>query len=149
MGSRNIDSSALVRVLLVDDFEPFRRYVRSLLQERPELLVVCEVSDGSEGVRRAGELQPELVFLDNHLPKLNGIEAARQIRVIAPQSKIIFISQESSPAIVREALSLGVRGYVAKLNASELLAAIDAVLRGDRFVSSSLDASYLAEATDD
>jgi len=113
----NPGPAVLVRVLLVDDFEPFRRYVRSLLQERPELLVVCEVSDGTEAVRRVGELQPELVFLDNHLPKLSGIEAARLIRVIAPQSKIIFVSQESSPIVVREAFSLGARGYVLKMDA--------------------------------
>jgi len=145
----NPGPAVLVRVLLVDDFEPFRRYVRSLLQERPELLVVCEVSDGTEAVRRVGELQPELVFLDNHLPKLSGIEAARLIRVIAPQSKIIFVSQESSPIVVREAFSLGARGYVLKMDAFELLIATDTVLRGDRFASSSLGADCLAQAVED
>jgi DNA-binding NarL/FixJ family response regulator len=67
-----------------------------------------------QAVRKAEELQPDLILLDIGLPKLNGIEAARQIRKSAPQSRIIFVSQESSPDIVQEALSLGTCGYVVK-----------------------------------
>ena len=106
---------------------------------RPELQVICEASDGAEAVQKAEELKPDLILLDIGLPKLNGLEAARRIRKLAPESKILFLSQETSGDLVQEALSLGARGYVVKTNAgSELLPAVEAVLRGGRFVSSSV-----------
>jgi DNA-binding NarL/FixJ family response regulator len=84
-------------------------------------------------------LQPDLILLDIGLPKLNGIEAARQIRKIIPESRIIFVSLESSTTVVAEALSIGARGYVLKIRAgSDLLAAVQAVLEGVRFVSRGL-----------
>ena len=124
-----------VRVLVVDDFEPFRRLVLSMLQKQPELQIICEASDGSEAVQKAEELQPELILLDIGLPKLNGIEVARRIRKLSPGSRILFISQESSADLVREALATGARGYVVKTDAGrELLTAVNVVLRGEQFV---------------
>jgi DNA-binding NarL/FixJ family response regulator len=118
-----------VRVLVVEDFEPFRRFVCSTLGNRPEFQVVCEVSDGLEAVQKAEELQPDLILLDIGLPTLNGIEVARQIRKLSPQSKILFVSQESSADVIEEALSLGAMGFVIKAHAgSELLVALEAVL---------------------
>jgi DNA-binding NarL/FixJ family response regulator len=126
-----------VRVLLVEDFEPFREFICSKLGENPELRVICQVSDGLEAVRKAEELQPDLLLLDIGLPTLNGIEAARQIRKLAPNSKIVFVSQESSADVVEEAFRLGALGYVAKTDAgSDLLPAVSAALRGERFASS-------------
>jgi len=127
---------SLVRILLAEDFVPFRHFIRSTLSQRPNLQVVCEVCDGQEAVQKAVELKPDLILLDIGLPTLNGIEAARQIRKFAPESKIVFVSQESSADIVQEALSLGTCGYVVKIQAqSDLLAAVDAVLEGRQFVS--------------
>ena len=81
----------VIRVLVVDDYAPWRRYVRSTLQNRPEdFQVIGEVSDGAQAVQQAQELRPHLILLDIHLPNLNGIEAARQIRTISPTSKILF-----------------------------------------------------------
>jgi|SRR5580704_10328996 DNA-binding NarL/FixJ family response regulator len=129
-------SPSTVRILVVDDYEPFRRFVRSTLGKRPELQIVGEASDGFEAVEKAEELQPDLILLDVGLPTLNGIEAARQIHTLAPESKMIFLSQESSADMVQEALSLGAWGYVAKVKAgSDLLPAVEAVLQGKRFVS--------------
>jgi CheY-like chemotaxis protein len=103
------------------------------------LQIVGEVSDGLEAVQKAEELQPDLILLDLGLPSLNGIEAARRIRNLSPKSKILFVSQESAADVVREALSVGARGYVVKAHAgSELLAAVDAIRHGKRFISSSL-----------
>jgi DNA-binding NarL/FixJ family response regulator len=125
------------RVLVVEDFVPFRRFICSTLGQIPGLQIICEVSDGLEAVQKAEELKPDLILLDIGLPTLNGIEAARQIRKLAPESKIIFLSQESSDDVVQEALSLGASGYVVKTRAgSELSAAVEAVLLGERFVSS-------------
>jgi len=123
--------------MVVEDFDLFRQFVCTNLEQRPELRVICEVSDGLEAVQRAAELKPDLILLDIGLPKLNGIEAARQIRVLVPESKIIFSTQESSAEIIQEAMRLGAWGYVFKILAKvDLLMAIDAVLSGQRFVSS-------------
>jgi DNA-binding NarL/FixJ family response regulator len=132
-----MQAASSIRVMVVEDFESFRRFVCSKLESRPELQVVCEASDGLEAVRRAVELKPHLILLDIGLPTLSGIEAARRIRGLAPESKIIFSTQETSPDIVQEAMRLGAWGYVFKSHAERhLLLAIDAVLSGKQFVSS-------------
>jgi DNA-binding NarL/FixJ family response regulator len=128
-----------IRILVVDDFEPWRRFVLSVLKKRPELQVIFEASDGLEAVQKAEELRPDLILLDIGLPRLNGIEATRRIRKVAPDSKILFVSQESSAELAQEALRLGAWGYVIKAHAGrELLPAIEAVIRGQSFVSASL-----------
>ncbi|HWY53896.1 MAG TPA: response regulator transcription factor [Terriglobales bacterium] len=127
---------SLMRVLVVEDFAPFCQFVRSTLAERPDVQVIGEVADGLEAVQKAELLEPNLVLLDIGLPTLNGIEAARQISKLAPKSKIIFVSQESSREVVQEALNVGAWGYVVKTKAAiDLLAAVDAVFEGKRFVS--------------
>jgi DNA-binding NarL/FixJ family response regulator len=124
-----------VRVLVVEDFEPFRRFISATLEKRRDLQIICEVSDGLEAVKKAEELKPDLILMDIGLPGLNGLDAARQIRKLAPESKIVFLSQESSPDIVQEALNLGALGYVVKARAgSELLAAVESVLSEKQFV---------------
>jgi two-component system NarL family response regulator len=124
-----------ISVLVVEDFDPFRRFVVSTLQTRPEFKVICEVSDGLEAVQKAQELRPDLILLDIRLPRLNGIEAARRIRMLVPECEIVFLSQESSADVVQEALTLGASGYVVKSDAAgELLTAVDTVLRA-RFLS--------------
>jgi DNA-binding NarL/FixJ family response regulator len=120
------------RVLVVEDYEPFRQFVVSMLQKKSELQIVGEVSDGLDAVQKAEELQPDLIVLDIGLPRLNGIEAARQVRKVASKSKILFVSQESSADIVQEALRTGALGYVVKAHAgNELLAAVEAVCLGE------------------
>ena len=122
--------------MLVEDFLWFRSFVRSKLQKRSELLVICEVSDGLEAVENASTLQPDLILLDIGLPSLNGMEVARRLREFAPRSKIIFLSQETSAVVVKEAIALGAWGYVFKSHAErDLLPAIDAALSGRRYVS--------------
>jgi len=133
-------------VFVVDDYEPFRRVVRSILQLRNDLQIVGEASDGWEAVQKAKALRPDLVLLDVALPTLNGILVARQLRDLVPHPKILFVSVESSSDVVREALNMGGSGYVHKLHVgSELLPAIETVLDGKQFVSSGLECS---EGTD-
>jgi DNA-binding NarL/FixJ family response regulator len=122
--------------MLIEDFLWFRDFVRSKLEQRPELLVICEVSDGLKAIENATKLQPDLILLDIGLPSLNGVEVARRLRELAPKSKIIFLSQETTAIFVKEAIALGAWGYVYKSHAeSDLLPAIDAALCGRRFVS--------------
>src|ERR1700746_2766366 len=111
-------------------------FLCSTLAKRPELQIIGEVSDGLEAVHKAEELQPDLILLDIGLPTLNGIGAAPRIRKVAPHSKILFVSQESSVDVVQEALALGALGYIVKAHAGgELLLAVEAVLQGGQFVS--------------
>jgi DNA-binding NarL/FixJ family response regulator len=138
-----------VRVLVVEDSEPFRRFICSTLGKRPDWQVIGEASDGLEAVHKAEELQPDLILLDIGLPCLNGIEAARRIRKLSSKSKILFVSQESSVDVVQETFSLGALGYIVKTHAgSELLAAVEAVCRGRRFVSAGLSGHEFTNASD-
>ena len=125
-----------IRILVADDFKDWRSQVRLLLQARPEWQIIGEVSDGPEAVQKAEELKPDLVLLESSLPNLNGIEAARRIRLLSPNSKIVFLSMDNSLDVVQIALNTGAQGYVYKARAqSELLPAVDAVLAGKQFVT--------------
>jgi DNA-binding NarL/FixJ family response regulator len=127
----------LVLILVVDDFGPIRRFVCEALGKRQQLRVVGEALDGLEAIQKAVELKPDLILLDIGLPTLNGLEAARQIRKLVPESMVIFFSQESSADVLQEALRIGAWGYVVKVGAeTELLTAVEAVISGKRFVSS-------------
>jgi DNA-binding NarL/FixJ family response regulator len=129
-------ATSSIRVLVVDDFEPFRRVICSILAKKQDLQVICEACDGLEAVQKAQESKPDLILLDLGLPALNGFAAARQIRQLAPASKILFVSIESSDDLVQEAFSSGALGYVSKTRVgSDLLAAVEAVLEGRHFVS--------------
>ena len=130
---------ASIRVLVAEDFLPFRRLICATLGKKPDVEIVAEVSDGQEAVRKAEELKLDLILLDIGLPTLNGIDAARQICNLAPDSKIIFVTEESSEDFVQEALSTGALGYVLKMTMNRsLLAAVSAVLEGKQFVSKNL-----------
>jgi DNA-binding NarL/FixJ family response regulator len=120
-----------------------------MLRARSEWQIVAEASDGFEAVQKVEELKPDIILLDIGLPKLNGIEVARRIRQLSPNSKIIFLSQHHDLDIVRAALSSGVLGYVRKTDAQdELLPSVDAVLRGTQFVSSSLNDDEFTSAAE-
>jgi CheY-like chemotaxis protein len=129
----------IVRVLVVDDYEPLRRFVCSTLRKIQDMQVIGEAEDGLEAVRKAEELKPDLIVLDIGLPTLSGIEVARRIRKLRPECKILFMSQVSSADVAQAAFSLGAMGYVVKAYAGgELLAAVEAVCKGRYFVSKGL-----------
>ena len=139
---------SLIRVLIVDDFENWRCQIQLLLQARPAWHVIAEASDGSEAVQQAQDLKPDLILLDISLPKLNGIEAARRIRQCSPSSKIIFLSQNNDLDVVRAAVGTGALGYVLKTDAGrELLPAVDAVLVGKQFFSSSVKGHQFSDTS--
>ena len=127
------------RILLVDDHAPWRQQVHSILRKQPELSIVAEVADGLKAVQKAQELQPDLILLDIGLPNLNGLEAAKAIRQVAPKARIVFLTQNNDIDIQQAALNTGAQGYVLKTDAlSELLPAVAKVLANQEFVSSGL-----------
>ena len=139
------DVTAMIRILIADDFKPFRIFVTSLLSANG--YVLCEASDGLEALGKAQEMPPDLILLDIGLPKLNGLDVARRLRELVPSSKIVFFTQENSAEVVQEALDLGAWGYVAKSRArADLLAALTTALQGRRFVSSGLRHDRLRRA---
>jgi DNA-binding NarL/FixJ family response regulator len=144
-----ISNQSTVRILVVDDFVAWRRYVLEKLQEIRNLRVIGVVSDGLEAVLKAEALQPDLILLDIGLPKLDGIEAARRIRIGSPKSKILFLSQERDLDVAQAALSAGGHGYVVKSDAeSELLTAVEAIMLGKKFVSRGLAGHSLTDDGD-
>jgi DNA-binding NarL/FixJ family response regulator len=95
--------------------------------------------DGLEAVRKSQELQPDLILLEIGLAGLNGIEAARRIRNVAPHAKIVFLSDQHGPELVREALKVGRWGYILKADAAhDLLPALAAILQNKQFISRTL-----------
>jgi DNA-binding NarL/FixJ family response regulator len=137
-----------LRILVVEDHKAFLNCVLSALRKHSDVEIVGEAQNGLEAVERAATLQPDLILLDIGLPGLNGIEAARRIRTIAANTKIVFLSQESSPEIVQEAFRLGARGYILKtFFARDLATALRVVMDGEKFLSEELDGRPTAPLT--
>lgn len=131
-----------IRVLVVDDSAAWRSVVEGILRTAPQC-VINEACDGIEAVHKSAELQPDVILLDIALPYLNGFAAARQIVALAPDSKILFLSELASTGIIGEALRLGAFGCIQKSDAAlDLLTAVEAANKGETFVSSSF--CYLA-----
>jgi DNA-binding NarL/FixJ family response regulator len=117
----------------VDDF---RHFLCATLEQGTQCEVVGEAADGLQAVEQAEKLHPELILLDLGLPTLNGMEAARRIRKVSPESKILFVTHNSSPEIAQGALRLGARGYLLKSDATDLPCAVEAVVHGATYMSS-------------
>jgi two-component system, NarL family, sensor kinase len=122
------------RVLIADDHELMRRGLRGLIESHDEWAVCGEAVEGSEAVRKAAELRPDLVIMDVNLPGLSGIEAAARIRQEREGAKILFFTVHDSEEMVREIIDAGGSGYVAKSRASQdLIEAVRNVLGGKTF----------------
>jgi CheY-like chemotaxis protein len=131
-GSHTLGS---LQVLVVEDFEPFGTFLCNTLSTLG-FTNVFQARDGEQALQLAQKLQPDLMLLDLGLPKLSGLEVARQVRTISPQSQILIVSSETLNEIVEEAMAAGARGYVFKYCAHTHVAlAIRAILNGETFVS--------------
>lgn len=127
---------ALIRILIVDDYDPWRRFTALALSAKDNVQIVGEAPDGLTAILKTLELKPDLVILDIGLPDLSGIEVAREIRNISPETKILFLTENTSQAVIREALKTGAKAYVVKSGAArDLLPAFESLLAGDAYVS--------------
>ena len=127
------------RILVVDDFVPWQHLVLRLLESETDLQIISTAVDGSEAVQKAEELQPDLILMDLSLPGMNGIEATRQIGMVSPGSKVLFLTHHSETDIIRATFDAGASGYVLKSDYSaDLIPAVRAVLLDQKFVSRSL-----------
>lgn len=134
-----------IRILLVDDFEAWRQFVRSIIQKDPELQIICEVADGLAAVQKANEMRPDLILMDIGLPKLDGMTAARRICRMAPKPRILFLTADSSGDVARDALRIGAGILFKGDTPIDILGASKAVIRGERFVSSRFASQIFSE----
>lgn len=135
-----------VKILLVDDHPLLRSALRQVMAHQADIVIVGDTATGAAALQLAQELSPDLVFLDVHLPDLDGIEVSRRLRKLLPRVKIIIYSGDLSRPLVDAALEAGVSGYVSKSNSpQEVLQALTSVLSGHLFLSPEASASILED----
>ena len=135
-----------VKLLLADDHPMVLHGLRELMTKHPHLTVLGEATTGAMALKLAGELAPDLVVMDVHLPDMDGIAVARQVRDAQPSVKVVIFSGDASPSLVDEALRAGVCGYILKGSAvEELINAIDLVMAGKLYLSPSVGAGILED----
>ncbi len=131
--------SKKIRILLVDDHTILRAGLRALLETEPDLTVVGEAEDGHVAVQMACDLDPDIVLMDIAMPRLNGLEATRQIHRSRPGVKVLIVTMHENEEYIRQALAYGAMGYILKdAAAHDLLDAIRAVFRGEAVLSTAI-----------
>jgi DNA-binding NarL/FixJ family response regulator len=133
-----------VKLLLVDDHPTLLHGLRGAMTNHPHLTVLGEALTGAMALKLAAELAPDLVVMDVHLPDIDGIAVARQVREAQPSVKVIIFSGDASPSLVDDALQAGACGYILKGSpVEELINAIDVVMAGKLYLSASVGAGIL------
>jgi DNA-binding NarL/FixJ family response regulator len=128
-----------ITVLLVDDHSLVRRGFRRILEDDPDITVVAEAADGTEAIRLTQELHPRVIVMDCAMPRMNGLQATRQILQREPQALVLMLSMHPEDTLVRQALAAGARGYILKNAVDlELGAAIRRVAVGETVLDSQL-----------
>lgn len=124
----------MLRILVADDHELARNGIRTVLESHPGWEVCGEAKDGRESVELAAVTKPDVVLLDIGMPNLNGLEAARQILAVAPDTAILILTMHDSDSVIREVLRAGARGFLLKTDAGrDLVAAVEALQRQRTF----------------
>ncbi len=136
----------MIRVLIVDDHTLVRDGIRALLSLATDIEVVGEASNGMEAITKVKELAPDIVLMDLAMPVMGGLEATRRIRKSYPKTKVLVLTQYDDTDYVVPVIETGARGFVTKMSAfSELAAAIQAVYRGESYLSPSAAAALVEE----
>jgi LuxR family maltose regulon positive regulatory protein len=135
-----------ITILLADDHALFRKGLRLLLEEEPDMSVVGEAGDGREAIERVRELSPDVVVMDISMPDLNGIEATQQILSDSPQTKVVALSIHAGKRYVRDMLSAGAAGYILKDSVpEEMINGIRKVMGNDVYLSSVITGVVVSE----
>ncbi len=135
-----------MRILVADDHGIVRSGIKLLLERQPELEVVAEAGDGAEAVEQALRVRPDLCILDVGMPKLTGLQAAREIRAHQPQARVLMLSMYDDERYLFEALKAGASGYVLKREADQdLVEAIRAVGRGEAFLTNAAERTIIRQ----
>ena len=139
-----------VRILLADDHAVLRAGLKLLLEEEPDIRVVGEAADGAAVLPLAEACQPDLILLDLTMPRLGGLEIVPLLQKHVPQAQILILTMHDDEGYLREALQVGVSGYVLKKAADvELLSAIRAVMRGEVYIHPAMTRSLLGDVMPD
>jgi DNA-binding NarL/FixJ family response regulator len=139
-----------VKILVADDHGIVRAGIRLLLERQSDLKVVAEASDGVEAVEQALAVQPDLCILDVGMPRLTGLQAAREIRAHLPNARVLMLSMHDDEHYLFEALKAGASGYVLKREADQdLVGAVRAVGSGEAFLTNAAERSIIREWMDD
>jgi DNA-binding NarL/FixJ family response regulator len=126
-----------VRILVADDHDVVRRGIKSLIESQPGWQVCDEARSGREAVAKAEERRPDIVVLDISMPELNGLEAARRIRKVSPNSEILILSVHYSDQLIKDILDVGVRGFVVKSDSDrDLIVALETLANHKPFFTS-------------
>lgn len=124
------------RILLVDDHRILREGLRAILEAEADFVVVGEASDGREAIRRAQELQPDVVVTDQSMPRMNGIDSLKELKRVAPAARLLLLTVHEADEYVFSALREGADGYMLKdSSARELVTGVRCVLAGNRYLS--------------
>jgi DNA-binding NarL/FixJ family response regulator len=135
-----------MRILIADDHGIVRAGLKLLIDRQPDMQVVAEAEDGVEAFERALATRPDLCVLDVSMPRLTGLQAARQIRAHMPDAQVLILSMYDDQRYVFEALKAGASGYVLKRDVDDaLLDAIRAVHRGEAFVTHAVERSLIRD----
>ncbi|HYR57613.1 MAG TPA: response regulator transcription factor [Chthoniobacteraceae bacterium] len=135
-----------IGILLVDDHEVVRRGLAALLEENASWTIVGEAADGRSAVQLAQELQPDVIVMDVAMPELNGFEATRRIRKLAPDAEVLILTMHDSEQLVREVIDAGARGYVLKSDAGrQLVAAVRSLAKHRPYFTSQIAAKVYDE----
>jgi two-component system response regulator NreC len=125
----------MIHVILAEDHHLVRQGIRSLLEVAQDIVVVAEAENGQEAVNLVRELKPDVLVTDINMPRLNGIQAAEQIRELGLATRVVILSMHADPTLVRQALRHGVKGYLLKHSLTdELLVGVRAAARGETFL---------------
>jgi two-component system nitrate/nitrite response regulator NarL len=138
-------AAARVRILVVDDHTLFRRGLTALLSRDPAFEVIGDAADAGEALRRANELQPDLILLDNHLPGVTGADALPSLREAAPAARVLMLTVSEDEHDLATALSNGACGYLLKTMEGDALAqAIHRAMRGESVVAEEMTGKLVA-----
>ncbi|TXD45867.1 response regulator [Polaribacter sp. IC073] len=136
---------AEIKIILVDDHKLLRDGLRNIIEQRSNMHIIGEASDGREAIKKCAELLPDVLIIDVAMPGLNGIEAARQIKKTHPEIKIIGLSMHSSKQFIQGMFKAGAFGYLLKDgDADELIIAITTVIENKKYLSKDINQEFLS-----